>query len=243
MKKLFFTVVLALGLLTAPMAMADTVTFTGGSGYGPYQTGLGGEFTVTPDAGLSWVLKYYVSGTTSNVQSLAGTFQTFCVEGAETVSGYGTYSVILNTNAVYGGVGPIGDPLSVGAAWLYAQFAAGTLAIYDYTNPGRSGSGNSADLLQKAIWWLEGEEGIIYNASNPFMLAVVNQFGSQAAAMSDNNNLFSVMVMNLYAEGHAGDPNYRRQDILVRVPEPGILILLGIAMSAIGAASWRIRKL
>ena len=29
----------------------------------------------------------------------------------------------------------------------------------------------------------------------------------------------------------------------VAVPEPGILILLGIAMSAIGAASWRIRKL
>ena len=27
------------------------------------------------------------------------------------------------------------------------------------------------------------------------------------------------------------------------VPEPGILILLGIAMSAIGAASWRLRKL
>ncbi len=30
---------------------------------------------------------------------------------------------------------------------------------------------------------------------------------------------------------------------LTVVPEPGILILLGIAMSAIGAASWRIRKI
>ena len=30
---------------------------------------------------------------------------------------------------------------------------------------------------------------------------------------------------------------------VVRVPEPGILILLGIAMSAIGMASWRIRKI
>jgi len=29
----------------------------------------------------------------------------------------------------------------------------------------------------------------------------------------------------------------------VKVPEPGILILLGIAMSAIGAASWKISKL
>ena len=38
------------------------------------------------------------------------------------------------------------------------------------------------------------------------------------------------------------------RDVMARfevtaVPEPGILILLGIAMSAIGAASWRIRKL
>jgi hypothetical protein len=30
---------------------------------------------------------------------------------------------------------------------------------------------------------------------------------------------------------------------VVNVPEPGILILLGIAMSAIGMASWRIRKI
>jgi len=34
-----------------------------------------------------------------------------------------------------------------------------------------------------------------------------------------------------------------QQDFLTPVPEPGIMILLGIAMSAIGAASWRLRKL
>jgi hypothetical protein len=38
-------------------------------------------------------------------------------------------------------------------------------------------------------------------------------------------------------------PNSPYQNYLVPVPEPGILILLGIAMSAIGAASWRLRKL
>jgi hypothetical protein len=37
--------------------------------------------------------------------------------------------------------------------------------------------------------------------------------------------------------------NQPYQNYIVPVPEPGILILLGIAMSAIGAASWRIRKL
>jgi len=36
---------------------------------------------------------------------------------------------------------------------------------------------------------------------------------------------------------------YNAQDYLTPVPEPGILILLGIAMSAIGMASWKIRKI
>jgi hypothetical protein len=40
------------------------------------------------------------------------------------------------------------------------------------------------------------------------------------------------------------EPNFPGTELpKVPVPEPGILILLGIAMSAIGAASWKISKL
>lgn len=240
MKKLSFVkVMLFSGLmvfLAASMAMADQVTTVGG--YGPYQTGQGGEFTLRPDAQLSWVLNAgYVEGVTKNIKppNYPSTFQTFCVEGSEYIYANTTFDVILNTKAVYGSVGPAGDPLSVGAAWLYHEFQiAGNFegrATYDYTNPGRSGAnGTSADLLQRAIWWLEGEEGEQYNAGNPFKLAVVNKFGSQGGAKADNNGQFPVMVLNLYANGHAGDDDYLRQDVLVCVPEPATMLFLGCGL-------------
>ena len=53
---------------------------------------------------------------------------------------------------------------------------------------------------------------------------------------------YGVFVLNLYAQGHAGDQAYRNQDMLA-VPEPGILILLGLAMSAIGIAAPFVRKI
>jgi len=108
-------------------AQADSVTFVGGGGYGPYQMGHGGEFTVRPDAGLSWVLDFY-SSSAKNLGGLPGTFQTFCVEKEELVWPNATYTAVINdhTESTY-------IPLTKGAAWVYSQFAAGTLTGYDYT--------------------------------------------------------------------------------------------------------------
>ena len=55
--------------------LANEVTFTGGGGYGPYQTGEGGELPLQPDQQLSWVLGYY-SPLASDIGGLPGTFQT-----------------------------------------------------------------------------------------------------------------------------------------------------------------------
>jgi hypothetical protein len=80
---------------------------------------------------------------------------------------------------------------------------------------------------QKAVWKImsvndlvgaSGEDLAMYNAS------------SAGSGVANGNWYFA----------------YDSQDFLTphcAVPEPGILILLGIAMSAIGAASWRLRKL
>jgi hypothetical protein len=241
MKKLMLTACLVLGLviMVAPMAMADQVQIGyPGSSYGMYQAGSGGEFTVKP---IGWDPLPLYDNKAKNI-GVAGTFQTFCVETGETINGYpATYDVVLNDNAVYGGIGAGGDPLSKGAAWLYHQFQLGNLDGYNYSGTEAQREA-TALALQAAIWKFEDEGGSI----NPFYTAAVTHFSTIGENALDNNfdigtgtREIPVMVMNLTLNGD------RHQDLLVcvPVPEPGILILLGIAMSAIGAASWRIRKL
>jgi hypothetical protein len=216
MKKLMLTVCLVFGLLimVALETNADTVTVNTGS----YSSGSGGEFNIT--------------------SATLGNFPTFCVETSEFFNPGSTYDYVVNTKAMYGSAGPSGDPLSVGTAWLYSQFRAGPLAGYNYG--GNPGHVNSAGALQNTIWWLESESyDNTWALGTTFRDAVILQFTEAGAKADAAPYAYGVYVLNLYAQGSTTD---RKQDMLA-VPEPGILILLGIAMSAIGAASWRIRKL
>lgn len=243
MKRRVFLILLLLIILgvVPKIVVADTVTLVGG--YGLYQTGSGGEFTFDPSTGLEWILNNYNSNASTQTRDIVrpGTFQSFCVEGNEHINANATYSVVLSDNAIAGGDGgPHPDPLSIGAAWLYYEFARGILLGYDYTNPGRSGSaGTSADLLQRALWWLEGEQGIAYSAANPFMLAVVTQYGS--AAMEDNvkdgQRRIPVMVLNLYNKDGTN-----AQDSLGVVPEPTTLLLLGLGLVGVAGFRRKFRK-
>jgi len=227
MKKLFFVNAIFISILmvfiVTPGVMANQVTFTGGSGYGPYQTGPGGEFTLRPDAELSWVLDSYVSPITRDVSNLTNTFQTFCLEVTEYISAYGTYDAVLNNMANKGSTSS-GDPLSQGTAWLYSQFQKDILAGYNYTGT-LTDRKASADALQKTIWWLEEEPGY-GDPGNIFSNAVITNFGNLTEARWDNSTSgkYSVAVLNLYTLG--GKP---AQDQLVctPVPEPATMLLLG----------------
>ena len=216
MKKLIVVMVLFVFLTLTTMAMASQVTFVGGSGYGPYQTGLGGEFTLDPSADLEWVLGSYASGISSNV--IPGTFQTFCLEFSEHVSAYGTYNAALNNAAVLGGGGAVNgaDPISIGTAYLYSEFAKGTLQDYAFTGT-EAERETSAALLQNAIWYLESEGGV--GAGNSYFDLVYKEFSDDAFA--DNNGKFNVAVLNLTAS------DGRHQDVLVATPIPAALWLLG----------------
>jgi len=212
-----------------------------GSGYGPYQTGIGGEFTLTPTNPTGWLdLSYYGAGA-RNARGSTGSFQTFCLEGGENIYPYNAlYNAVVQRNAVGGGVGPAGDPLSVGTGWLYSQFASGnwvTGLSYEYTD--LSGRRTDADLFQKAIWWLEGEEGITYSAGNKYMLAVVSQFGDGATA--DGAWHYGVYALHLTSlnGGPVQDQLYYSG---VPVPDGGATVmLLGAAMAGLGFISRKFR--
>jgi hypothetical protein len=234
MKKLIFIAIMCV-FVASPVWAGYTVTTTGGSGYGIWATGYGGEFTFHPSDNT--VLQYYANSTKN--QGSTDTFQTFCIETQEHIQANTTYDAYFNDRAMYGSQPPNGDPISVGTAYLYSQFAAGTLSGYNYGS-GRAGSiGSSADLLQKAIWYLEQESAVYstYNndseaLTNNFIAIVESVFGSIASAQAnyaDNH----VMALNLTLNGQV------RQDMLVMVPIPAT-ILLGLL--GLGVGGWKLRR-
>jgi len=213
----------ALVLASAQAAMAGYTVYTGD--YGPYQSGSGGEFTLEAGGSptsLSWVLGYYTANTKgySNGSSL-NTFQTFCIETNEFTGKYTTFDADLSSAAKAGGVGGGSpDPISKGTAYLYSQFAAGTLKdtalnLYDYLGT-RTGD---AAALQNAIWMLENEIG--WNAGNKYIAKVLTIFGNQAGAQADSGGLYGVKALNLTLNGAY------KQDMLVVTPIPGAVWLLG----------------
>jgi hypothetical protein len=220
-------------VLATPVWADLTVTTTGSggthSGYGMWQTNQGGEFTLQPGG---WdPLPLYAEAAKN--QGVPGTFQSFCLEAQEHIYPNTTHAVVFNDRAINGGVGPNGDPLSLGTAWLYHAFQNGTLVGYDYADAVDRHA--SAAALQNTIWWLE-DEAVDPGNGNAFRQMVYAQFQDPKA---DNHGQFPVAVLNLYAQGHAGDPAYLRQDALVCVPVPGAALL---GFLGLGAAGLGLRK-
>ena len=227
-------------VLFAQVAMAYTVTTTGG--YGLYQTGQGGEFSLTPNSGWN-VLNNY----DAKAKTYGGTaFQSFCIEGNEYMNANATYNATLNTAAVNGGIsGGNPDPISIGTAKLYYEFAKGILPGFSYGTGSLSVAETaarklSADLLQQAIWWLEGENSNLTDVttSNMFQNYLLTTY-SAANAKADNpiaqSNLYrGVMALNL-TDSNGG----LVQDPLVVVPIPGAIWLLGTGLVGLVGARRR----
>ncbi len=193
-------------MLMAVPAMAQTVTLK----TSPYSYSTGGEFTWAPEAFPAGILNNYAA-TTKNI-SQTGTFQSFCIETNEFI-GYNTpYNVAFSNAAMDGGSGGATnkvDPISKGTAYLYSQFAAGTLQYYNYGTNRLS----SAGALQNAIWMLEGEGGLQFDTNNTF-LALLLSMGTdwtQDKLIADANGSYGVQVMNLT------DAAGKHQDQLVMV--------------------------
>lgn len=218
----------ALAALLAPLAPAYALSVT--IEKGSYQAGRGGEFVAITNP--SYVANY-AAAATQTIGNAVG-FSTFCLERDESIAFGATYQGNLGLVAQRGGVNTdSGDPISKGTAYLYAQFAAGTLAGYDYADSG-VGRKTTAKQLQDAIWGLEQEQAL--DMTNPFVILA----SGIANYLSDSDGSEGVKVISLYTENRG-----YRQDILVvpgvTVPDGGTMLMM-LGGGVLGVAALRRRQ-
>lgn len=178
-----------------------------------YSFNPGGEFKVTPISGDAGLV-----GLPADLS--ADTFETFCLEASEQYRPGNNYNFTINVGAVQGGQSgqtvPGFDPLDARTAYLYFNFRMGTLSGFDYSAAGRAAS---AEALQKAIWYIEGETGV----NNAFVaLADAAVSGGQWVGIGN------VRVLNL---SDSEFPNAQDQLTIIRdIPTPGagVLALVGL---------------
>jgi len=216
----------------------------------------GGEFTAVVTGGNSYVANYNSKATAQvsvNGTTVTG-FETFCVEMSATFQPGNTYNTSVGTAIVSGPSSS--TAVTVGTAYLYSQFAQGILKNYNYSQSS-SGTGSrayTADELQDAIWYLQGEIGTTgnsttsdslytFNASTDIFVELVDtMFGASKALESDvtYGNTFGVMALNLTSTSGYNTVYDQDQLVYCPVPEPatfaaGAMLLLPLGVSAFRA--------
>jgi hypothetical protein len=170
-------------------------------------------------AGTPGRLNY--SGGAFRVTGPSSVFDTFCLEANEHISLPGTYTVSgIDPFAFVGGTGgPHPDPIDIKTQYLYSRYVNGV-----YGNPG---TGAIQQELQQAIWFIEQENGGVNNSlvADAILHATEKDYGVRVM----NLVAFGTDPSNYYSEEKNTDGSYKyqRQSMLIYVPEPGTLLLLG----------------
>lgn len=204
---------IALLLVISSNSFADQVRMTAG----PYQTGVGGEFTATPLSGDAGV-----TGLPADVSG--NSFQTFCVQSNETIGLGGTYDFTVGDYTVAGNI-----PLAPEVAYLYFNFRMGTLPGYNY-GPDQSARRSSANALQKALWYYMGGSA---GSNNAFAQAAYEATHSGSDGQIIWSGIGDVRILRLFNGPY--NVNGNNQDQLTIIPAPSALIL---GIIGIGFAIW-----
>jgi hypothetical protein len=155
-------------------------------------------------------------------------FLTFCVETSEYISLSGSYWGSINDVVIYGN-GNQNDSVFLDPR---------TVSLYNYfldnqANPNLSA--NDKGQIQIAIWAFQGQT-----------IALDNKFYSDPSYFNYNGSSRIIKVLNLWTADVGDGPynteyayNHKAQSQLIAVPEPGILILLGIGLTSVALVARR----
>jgi hypothetical protein len=174
-----------------------------------------------------------VAATSSTGADLGSFFYTFCLNSGVDVQTPGTYNYTISDSAIPGGPGNVlaPDPISIGTAWLYSQFRAGTLSGYADT------AAINSDL-QAAIWWLEGEaQGV----NNYFVALAESALAlDNTTIKGDANGAYDVVALTLTdAQGNYVQPLL---GMVVPVPEPSTIVAGALLLLPFGVSTVRILR-
>jgi len=258
MRKLVFIAVLCAFVATPVLADFHGVGYDGGTAKWDrkdgYYAGGGGEFTIW-GSGLELSNSAYADSTSGLAWDSKGgseSFQSFCMEVAEHI--YEPMEIWVSTenaagtgpgsHAWKGGTG-LGDDLGAETAYLYTQFATGSLSGYAYTGTvGGLDRSQTSGALQRLIWNIEGEGGSLTAGDEHYGItlttAQANLISSWQTAYGDSEwtGIGDVRVLQMYE--YLGNDCYGlKQDQLYLTPAPAAVLL---GMLGLGIAGIKLRK-
>lgn len=190
------------------------------AGLGDYT--MGGYYMDPPTNGVGYGLKDYhgnwaceiVFDSVSGIPGIAdgSPLVTICMEWDEELIGENDFTATLNTAAINGGFGGGNpDPMSDQTAWIFTEYNNGN--TFNITDVNRR-----AAVVQEAIWSIEEELDWAHDyTETDGLIALAN------AAVNGGWTNQDVRVLNIEWENGTDG-----QDVLVIIPEPMTIALLGI---------------